>query len=107
MEAYTVCPAWANALDANRPKPFEVPVTTIILRIPISDPFSSVLLGLLTGWRQTSSNGQIISVLARRTCPSIQYPSPAAEEPRVEVGDVALPSSFEGRGELKKRTNFI
>jgi hypothetical protein len=39
--------------------------------------------------------------------PSIQYPSPAAEEPRVEVGDVALPSSFEGRGELKKRTNFI
>jgi len=77
------------------------------LRIPISDPFFQFFLGLLTGWRQTSSNGQIIIELARRICPSIQYPSPAAEEPRVEVGDVALPSSFEGRGELKKRTNFI
>ena len=39
-------PAWANALDANRPKPFDVPVTTIILRIQISDPLFFSLFGI-------------------------------------------------------------
>jgi hypothetical protein len=38
---------------------------------------------------------------------SIQIHRQPSKNRGLNVGDVALPSSFEGRGELKKRTNFI
>jgi hypothetical protein len=80
------------------------------LRIQISDPlfFSafSASFGLLTSWRQTSTNGQMPAFDAldlRRSCIR-RHPSKNRE---LNVGDATPPSSFEGHGELKKCTNFI
>jgi len=62
-----VCPARANALDANRPKPFEAPVTTMILRIPNIDPF----LDCSRNQGSSHRNGQMAPPLAHKICRSI------------------------------------
>ena len=71
MEAYTVLPARANAVDANRPKPREALVTTMILCIPIS---ASAFEIPHTERQLIETNWQIALAAGLDTFPSMRQP---------------------------------
>jgi hypothetical protein len=78
------------------------------LRIQISNPFFFSLFGIA---HRMAANLIERSNRLPIGAPDLPVDPVSRRQPPknrgLNVGDVASPSSFEGRGELKKRTNFI